>query len=145
MSCRCCGKAIAARYIGIEQRVERLEVTDDHFICHVLSADAYPLWCSVTCWQSEGLAFVASLGFKHVYPPTGSESPCAFCSKPADRLKPHISIVMTDIEIDEKPWLTTGIVHDEETIAVICQECQMQNQAATDSDHVRRRLVEAMV
>jgi len=145
MSCRCCGKALAARYIAIEQRVERLEAAEDHFICHVLSADAYPLWCSTPCWQADGLAFIASLGFTHVYPATGSECPCALCSKPVDRLKPYVSIVMTDIEVDEKPWLTTGMIHDEEAIAVICHECQLADQAAGDSDRLRRRLIEAMI
>lgn len=144
MTCRCCSKALAARYVGIELRVERLEVADDHFICHVLSADSYPLWCSATCWQAEGMAFVASLGFTHAYPATGPESPCAFCGKSVDRLKPYVSYAMTDLEEDEKPWITTGIVHDEETIAVVCHECQPANQAVEDSDRVRRRLLEAI-
>lgn len=145
MSCRCCGKALAARYIAIEQRVERLEAAEDHFICHVLTADAYPLWCSTPCWQADGLAFITSLGFTHVYPAPGPECPCALCSKPVNRLKPHVCYVMTDIELNEKPWLTTGMVHDEETIAVICHECQSADQAAEDSDHVRQRLLEAMM
>ena len=145
MSCRCCGKSHSGRYVSIERRIERLEMADDHFVCHVLDADSYPLWCSATCWQAEGLAFVTSLGLTHVYPATGPECPCALCSKPVNRLKPHVCYVMTDIEEEEKPWLTTGIVHAEETIAVVCHGCQSADQAAEDSARVHRRLLEAMM
>jgi hypothetical protein len=140
MICRCCRKSFFNRYVAIERRIERLESAANHFICHVLTSDTYPLWCSDPCWKEEGVAFFYTLGFSHLYPETSSESLCAFCSKPVDRLKPYVCYVMTDIESDEKPWLTTGIVHDEETIAVVCPDCEPTDQSRQEVLSVRERL-----
>ena len=51
---------------------------------------------------------------------------------------------MTDIELVEKPWLTTGVVHDEETIAVVCPGCEPTAHSSQEVSAVRERLRKAL-
>lgn len=124
MICHCCGQPISNRYIAIERRIERLKITHRHVTCHVLESLAFPLWCSKACWQGDAATFIASLHINHTYPHTNSQSPCGFCGKAVDRMSPHISYAIVETEEEVKPWLTTGIVHSDETLAVLCSDCE---------------------
>lgn len=126
MKCQHCGNPLGSRYHALERRTERLQWDTDPapmaVTCHVLAADTYPMWCSQKCWQAEAPIVLVALNYP--YPTTSPTTPCSLCGKPVDRRKPHVTVSILDMEQTSKPWLESATVHDDITLAVMCNYCQ---------------------
>ncbi|NLZ10936.1 MAG: hypothetical protein GX086_06345 [Alcaligenaceae bacterium] len=128
MKCAVCSTLLGPRYVAFVRRVRRLIYQDQSgqpkVTEQILSADLQPAWCSIDCWEDMADPVISALQLTSPFPGSGPVVPCSRCGAPVDKTKAHVAYVVLDLEVKEAPWLTSGHVHWQRVLAVLCVNCE---------------------
>lgn len=128
MPCAVCASPLGPRYVAFVHRVRRLVYQNQPgqrtATEQVLSSDLQPAWCSIGCWEDMADSMFIALQLTSPFPGSGPIVPCSRCGEPVDTTKAHVAYVVLDIEVKEVPWLSSGHVHWQRVLAVLCLRCE---------------------
>ena len=125
--CWSCATSIQSRHFSLSRRVEQIELggapEKPSKTCHVLSDTILADFCSSACWH-EGEGEIATIFvLNKTYPAFNIVALCCSCGKAIDRMKPYVSLSISDLEETSKPWMISAKVHDDREFAALCHEC----------------------
>lgn len=135
--CVNCGQPIHARYYALDRNIESVssmisnplegEAGASRLVPEVTVHSCIEIgtFCDAECWQATEPQAIIEHGVHFPYPEqNGLVMNCSRCGRLFHATRPHVVLVVMDIELDNNPWLTSAKVHHAEALAHFCSECE---------------------
>ena len=135
-TCCHCGKGTGLRYYSLEKTIERIssvipnsrpgqEQTALTYSVQVIFSMELEQYCNAHCWQAMEVTKIREHAIRYPYPEQhGLMATCSRCGQAFLATHPYMALNVMDLALDEKPWLTSAMVHFSETLARFCPDCE---------------------
>ncbi|SAK66555.1 hypothetical protein AWB78_02420 [Caballeronia calidae] len=121
--CQVCEVKLGSRMHNFYSRTQKVNFDGESKIITVVHELHEMCFCSKECW--EAMEEPITEGLHPLYQALHAVATCCECQRPVDRVQPHYTLYIGEMEDVSQPWLASMRIMDEKEIAVFCPECRI--------------------